>query len=137
AFSPDGNTLASGGGFEDGTVRLWDVRAGELRQILTLASPVGVHLLAKSVAFSPDGRAVAVGFTNATDKHMLPGDVVLWDIDTGQQLYQYRDFASHGASLAFTPDGTILAFRGPRQQVQLFEASTGREHKALRREGGS
>src|SRR5581483_11115481 len=51
-------------------------------------------------------------------------------------LYQYRDFASHGASLAFTPDGTILAFRGPRQQVQLFEASTGREHKALRREGG-
>ena len=34
AFSPDGSTFASGGGYEDNTIRLWDTRTGKHLQTL-------------------------------------------------------------------------------------------------------
>ena len=50
AFSPNGEVLASGGGWYDGTVRLWNTRTGEKDRILE-----GHTEEFDSVAFSPDG----------------------------------------------------------------------------------
>ena len=64
-FSPDGNTLASG--HNDNTVRLWNVKTGELVRIL---EGHGDHVL--SVVFSPDGQTLA---SSSGD-----GTVLLWKI---------------------------------------------------------
>lgn len=51
SFSPDGSTIASGGRFDDSTVRLWDVKTG--KNIKTLKGHTnGVEC----VSFSPDGN---------------------------------------------------------------------------------
>jgi RNA polymerase sigma factor (sigma-70 family) len=53
AFSPDGDTLASGG--RDKTVKLWNTETGKLLEVLTCPEEVW------AVTFSPDGKTLAVG----------------------------------------------------------------------------
>ena len=66
AFSPDGTTLAGGG--TDNTVRLWDVKTGELKGALT-----GHTKVVYSVVFSPDSKTLASGSGDGT--------VLLWKVD--------------------------------------------------------
>ena len=66
-FSPDSTTLASGGGFFDRTVRLWDVKTGSLKNILKGHSNAVV-----SLAYSPDGTTLASGSHDGT--------VLLWGL---------------------------------------------------------
>ena len=74
AFSPDGNTLVSGG--HDKIVRLWDVPTGQLKDTF-VGHTASIH----SVAFSPDGTMLASGGRDGTvllwefTPTMKPGDV--------------------------------------------------------------
>ena len=77
AFSPDGQTLASGS--YDETVRLSDVATGR-----TLGAFEGHTDEVQSVAFSPDGKTLVSG----SDDHT----VRLWEVSTGSAL---RAFVGH------------------------------------------
>src|SRR5262249_51778640 len=66
AFSPDGNTLASGA--QDKAIILWDVATGKATSTWTAPRPV------ESVAFSPDGKTLAAA---------AQSEVELWDVATG------------------------------------------------------
>jgi WD40 repeat protein len=68
AYSPDGRTLASASA--DGTARLWDLATGKL--MATLQSPAA---RAYCVAFSSDGKLVAVGYGGPH------GLVQVWDVE--------------------------------------------------------
>ena len=117
AFSPDGRTLASGGGSLD----LWDVASGQRLRTLSASSDSVL-----GVAFSPDGKTLASSGYDETAR--------LWDVETGEMVFRLW----HGDTVyavAYSPDGATLA-TAVRLTVRLWDVGTGEELEGLPKLGG-
>ena len=123
-FSPEGNTLASGNG--DSSIVLWDVASGKpLGQPLKFIGPLDYYppswtTRVTSIAFSPDGKTLASG-TEGYDA------VTLWDVATHQRIGQslvVDPFYSSAVSLAFSHDGTMLAYLSGDGAIVLWNVAT-------------
>ena len=110
-FSPDGATLAAG--VIDGTIRLFDAASGRIVGVLKYPGETDIH----DLAFSPDGRYLASG-------GRVPA-VVLWDAATNQVVRTFG-LTDNAISMAFSPDGTVLASAGGYEhQVRLWDVESG------------
>ena len=110
AFSPDGQTLASGR--KEPTVYLWDVSTRQQIGSLTLPSK-GVTAL----TFSLDGHTLAVGFGY--------GEIALWDMRTQRKTALLKTASKFVWTLAFSPDGQLLASGGYEDsKIGLWDVKT-------------
>ncbi|MCB0186766.1 MAG: hypothetical protein KDE31_21010, partial [Caldilineaceae bacterium] len=153
SFSPDGETVASGG--TDGIIRLWDVNddGAEPRQAL-----IGHQILVTAVCFSPDGHTLASadlrGFLHlwnlaqpanivgqseriaptvlaqsfSPDRHFLAiGEtshlISIWDLATRQVSHTLTGHNETITALAFNPDGKILASANADPTILLWDIS--------------
>jgi WD40 repeat protein len=130
AFSPNGKILASGS--FDNTIRFWDVATGnnmatmkavpKISVTVNGSSTVGVAVSANSIAFSPDGKTLAVGNGEET--------VGLWDVATHKSIAILRGHIGL-ATVAFSPDGKLLAVGNYDGTIKLWDVA------AIVRRGGT
>ena len=112
AFTSDGKVLA---GANLNKVLLWDVE--RRRPLIEPLHPLeGSTDSVLSVAFSPDGKLLAIG---STDKM-----VRLWDVASGKYLGEpFRGHPGSVRSVAFSPDGRRLASASGGRAVRVWKIS--------------
>jgi WD40 repeat protein len=137
AFSPDGKTLASGGEVRDEKtavrrtmIKLWDVATGKEQSTFT---PVEKKSLVSSLAFSPDGKTLAIStyFIDDSGVKYAGVAVLLWDMKTSQVKTTLKGHTSPVKSLAFSPDSKTLASGGDTT-VGVWDVATGKELATLK-----
>ena len=129
AFSPGGETIATGGGdpleiiqhpvgkfvkasSDERTIRVWDTLTGVERR--SLRGHVGsIH----SLAFSPINlRLYSAG---------ADGCVKAWNHETGEVIFTLTEHKSPLLALALSPDGAKLAAGGVNATISIWDVTTG------------
>jgi WD40 repeat protein len=125
ALSPDGKTIAASSGVLDkkeknadirwgkGHLVLYDAATGQARPLIAGAPTAIVH-----TTFSPDGKTLATGTSHGSH-------VKLFDVPSGKPRGTVRDPGSGWVHcVAFSPDGTLLAFGSSDHKVRVADART-------------
>jgi WD40 repeat protein len=110
AFSPDGKTLASAGGY-DHTIKIWNVADGSVVRELTnphlkASAPSQAHPgVIYRVRYTPDGKRLI----SAGGAPRLRGYLAIWNAGDGKMLYGGEQSLGTLFSLAISADGKYLA----------------------------
>ncbi len=120
-FSPDGKTLATGGGepSRSGDIILFDVASG--KPVKTWKERHDDTVL--SLDFSPDGKLLASGGADKIAR--------VTNIATGKQVNLFESHTHHVMGVAFRADGRVLATAGADGVVISWDMLMGERKKKI------
>jgi len=131
AFSRDGKRLFSGGGiyypnrdndhrWGDGEARMWDVDGRKEHKVPFANWDRGTAVLC--VAYAPDGQSVAIGTSHGSY-------VRVYNAHNGQMIDHFGSGAGWVHKVAYSPDSTLVAWAGSRQETYLRDLP---KHETIR-----
>jgi WD40 repeat protein len=124
AWSPDGQTLASGG-FR--RIRIWEAGTGKMaRQIDGLSGRV------TALSFTPDGKMLIAGEGDVASTGMIR----VWRMPDTEPLASWAAHADSILSVDVSRDGKWLATAGADRLAKVWELATGRELAKLEGHAG-
>jgi WD40 repeat protein len=105
AFSAQGEFLASSS--QDMNIKLWDVRSGE-----------EVHSFRMRSVDMAD-IDISIG------RNLLASGEAIWDLESLQEIHVLERGSPFPGSVAFSPDGSVLALGLFEQQITLWDVTSG------------
>jgi WD40 repeat protein len=120
-FSPDGKTLATGGGepSRSGDISLFDVANGKLIETWKERHQDAVL----SLDFSPDGKLLASGGADKIAR--------VTEVATGRQVNVFEGHTHHVMGVSFRADGRALASAGGDGVVLVWDMIAGERKKKI------
>jgi WD40 repeat protein len=115
--------------FSNLTIRQADLRRVNMSGVNFQNADLGLSVFAQtlssvvSVAFSPDGKLLATGD--------MDGQIRLWQVRTGKQLFAFKGHSGWVRSIAWSPDGRTLASGSNDSLVRLWDVTDGSEKQVL------
>jgi WD40 repeat protein len=133
AFSPGGRLLAAGTSSVDvalkpgnnGSLCVWDARTDRF-----VLPPTEFVLQVWGLAFSPDGKWLAIAMGPGYSSTQLVGQVQVWNTETWQAVYNLRGHTGCAWTVCFSPDGKRLASAGGTTstgELKIWDMGTGQE----------
>jgi WD40 repeat protein len=107
AFHPDGKLIASTGGNQ---VHLWDPGTGKLIKVLVKLEKNDKPL--KALAFSPDGKSLAVGGDD--------GVVRVYEVGSGKETFKSQPRPVRVEAVAYSPNGRLVGAADSAGNVAVF-----------------
>jgi WD40 repeat protein len=120
-FSPDGKTLATGGGepSRSGEIKLWDVATGNLT--LAVKEPHSDTVFA--LDFSPDGKQIAIC---GADRF-----VKLFNVADGKFVRSFEGHTHHVLGVSWRADGRLMASSGADNVIKVWDTRTGDQARTV------
>jgi len=116
AWSPNDSVIASGSGWEGGTIRLWDAASGK-----SLGELEGHTTWISDLVFSTDGLRL---YSSSGDQ-----TIRIWDVNQQQPLATLRGSRHEVVGLTLSPDGTTVVSACKDGVVALWSAVPQPEEK--------
>ncbi|MCG9127037.1 WD40 repeat domain-containing protein [Candidatus Poribacteria bacterium] len=115
SFSHDGQWIAIGN--MDGTLKVWDTQT-----IQDIAKIEETNRLVSSIDFSLDGKHLAIASSTWTE-------VYAWHVNTTTPILKFaftrKHRVSHVSSTAFSPDGSLFAYKSGYNLTSVMAIETG------------
>ena len=120
-FSPDGERLATGGGFPSrgGEIYIWNVADGSEE----LRIPEAHSDTVCSLAFSPDGTRLASGGTDRFAR--------IFETNRGRELRALEGHTGHVLGVSWQRNGRVLASVGADKAVKIWNLLNGEQKKSF------
>jgi RNA polymerase sigma factor (sigma-70 family) len=124
AFTPDGRDLWAADQYRN--LRLLEAATGKELRRIALSTPDELSSPAhRAVVISPDGKLLATAARNDSA-------VSLWEAASGKELRRFLTHDKGVMSVAFSPDGSLLASAGEDRTARLWDLATRREVAVLK-----
>ncbi|MBK6836391.1 MAG: caspase family protein [Bacteroidetes bacterium] len=127
----DGNYIVAAG--DDKAVKVWSLQTGEVVKEFLGEIGLGSAGIISSIALSPDNKYLAVGGSFATDMTSMKGggDVRIYDFKTKKIVALLTDNALPVNTLAFSPDGKLLATGNKGKTIRTYSMDNFKLQKTM------